>query len=107
MKYDMVVMVSATADIVEVEKKLKDLVTKDGFKVTDVAMWGKKMLAYPIRKQKEANFLEFHMEANGKNPQLIGKALKLDESILRMLVLKKEEKRKKRTQNTEPKSQAN
>lgn len=107
MKYDMVVMVSATADIAEVEKKLKDLVIKDGFTVTDIAQWGKRVLAYPIRKQHEANFLEFHLEANGKNPQLVGKALKLDDSILRMLVLKKEEKRKKRTQNTELKSQAN
>lgn len=95
----MVVMIDAKVDQSAVEKKLKDLMTKDGFVIADVAAWGKKTLAYPIGAHSEATFLEFSLEAEGKNPQLIGKALKLDESILRTLVLKKEEKKSKKSKS--------
>ena len=56
-KYELAVVVSAKLEDdarAEVIEKVKALVTRFGGNITDVDEWGKKRLAYEIKKMKEA-----------------------------------------------------
>lgn len=86
MTYDFYAIVdTAAAD--EAEKKLLTLVAKDGFKVTNYENWGKKPLSYPIKKKTEGTYCVMVLEGTG-NPNKLNERFKLDDTILRTLILK-------------------
>jgi small subunit ribosomal protein S6 len=61
--------------------------------------WGKKKLAYPIKKFEEAFYVFFHYEGDSDIPFELEKRFKQTETILRFLTVKKEARenvRKKR-----------
>ena len=51
--YDVVMVVRPDTDEKQNEVKLKDLLTKSGFSVGDFSSWGKRKLAYPLKKQTQ------------------------------------------------------
>jgi small subunit ribosomal protein S6 len=58
--------------------------------VTSVDVWGRRELAYPIRKQEEGTYVFIQTQLD---PQAIGELernLKLDEEILRYLLIRLE-----------------
>lgn len=96
MKYDLVVVVDPQADAKETQDKLTTLLEKEGFTVSDMSYWGKKTLAYPIKKHTEAHYFSCVISANSANPANLSQRFKLDEKILRFLILIiKEEKKTK------------
>jgi len=50
--------------------------------------WGKRELAYDIKKQKQGIYTLFHFLAPEDLPKKLEKILSLDESVLRYLLLK-------------------
>ena len=64
---------------------------------------GKKQLAYPIKKQTEAEYFLFNFEAPGESVRTISESLRLEqEAVLRYLITKiKERKSKKGIRRTE------
>ena len=61
-KYELAVVVSAKLeddDRAATVEKVKNMITKHGGTITNVDEWGKKRLAYEVRKMKEA-FSRFH-----------------------------------------------
>lgn len=59
-------------------------------KVAKVDDWGKKLLAYPIKKEKEGNYVVLEIESeNGLSGDLEKKIL-MEEGILRHLVVRKD-----------------
>lgn len=58
---------------------------------------GRKTLAYPIRKNLEAEFVLFTFSANGEAPKILADILKVQrEEVLRFLVVKTKEARVKK-----------
>jgi small subunit ribosomal protein S6 len=94
MKYDLVVVFGPDTKEKEAMDKVKMLLEKDGFKFSDESWWGKKRLAYPIKKHTEANYASFVLSAKSADPQQLGKKFRLENDILRYLVLKKKERKK-------------
>lgn len=93
MKYDVTIVLKATEDPKTAEAKYKALFEKDGLKVSDSQNWGKKVLAYPVRKQSEGIYLS--MQLTGKvDPKKINARFKLDETVLRTLILANKVKEK-------------
>lgn len=95
MQYDLVVVVDPKTEEKEAQQKITALLEKEGFLVSDVASWGKKKLAYPLHKQTEGIYLSYVLGGNDKNPSNLYAKFKLEEYVMRALVLKKVEKKKK------------
>ncbi len=92
MKYDLVMVFTPESKEKTVLDKIKQLLEKSGFEVTEESWWGKKKLAYPIKKHTEANYASMVISSTTAKPQHLSKIFKLEENILRYLVLKKKER---------------
>lgn len=70
--------------------KIEKLVGMDG-KVDSTSDLGKKNLAYKIKNKQEGHYWLLTVSMSGKEAASLTGKLKMEESILRMLLVKKEE----------------
>jgi len=81
------------ADMEDSERKtlldsmVKKLVGEDG-KVNKEDMWGSKDLAYPIKHQAKGYIAHFEVTTDPKNAKTIDKTLKVEDDILRYLLVR-------------------
>lgn len=81
-------------DVEEKERKtlldlmVKKLVGEDG-KVEKEDLWGVKDLAYPIKRQTKGYYAHFELRADPKNAKDIDKILKVEEDVIRYLLVRK------------------
>lgn len=78
----------AKAKSAEVIKSLGDLIGK----VNKEEFWGKRVLAYPIKHFQEGIYIFIEFETSPDKIVEIDKKLKLDEKIIRFLIVKKDER---------------
>ena len=57
--------------------------------------WGKRELAYPIKKQSHGHYSLVTFKGNPNTPQAIKSKINLDEAILRYMVVRTEEEKVK------------
>ena len=57
-------------------------------KITKKDDWGEIGLAYPIEKNKSGNFLYFELEMDGPSVKDLNQKLKLEEGVIRHLLVK-------------------
>lgn len=80
-------------DLEEKEKKtlldsvIKRLVGNEG-KVEKEDLWGVRDLAYPIKKQSKGFYAHFEITADPKDAKGLDKQLKVEEDILRYLLVR-------------------
>lgn len=79
------------AKLTDLNEKISLLLKDEKGKVTKKDSWGKRELAYPILKQKEAFFVFFTIEAPALSVGF-NKKIKLTDGVLRYLLLKKKSK---------------
>lgn len=99
--YELVVLLPEATD----EKKAADLVFellgKSGGRVLKSDFWGKKQLVYPVKKQNRAAYGYFEIEMDRKGAVGLVKRIKLNDEIIRHLLVvsnqKMEEKTKSKT----------
>jgi len=92
-KYEMVVVVSAKLEDEEraaALEKVQNYITRFGGTVESVDDWGKKKLAYEIQKMREAYYSIINFEAPADCPAQVENRVRLMESVLRFLCVKKE-----------------
>lgn len=77
----------------EERKALLDLITKKFSNVIKEDLWGLRGLTYPIKKQQKAFYAHYEFEAEPAVIPSLDKSLKLDEDILRYLIIKVEVKK--------------
>jgi small subunit ribosomal protein S6 len=74
--------------ITEKLEKFHALLTKDGAgTITNVAHWGKRTLAYPIKKRDTGYYVVAQFEAVAAALPEYERAVKLDEGVLRFLTV--------------------
>ena len=76
------------SDVTQAVDKVGQYVSAGGGEVTSVDVWGRRALAYPIRKQKEGTYVFLHAQLDPQAIQELERNLKLDEEILRYLLLR-------------------
>lgn len=86
-KYEMLVILDATTDnqseeIAKIEELLKNL----GGTVSKTDAWGKKTLAYPIRKKTEGYYVLFNFELEPVQTFELRRVLGLRANVYRQLV---------------------
>lgn len=78
----------------EVEK-IRSLVEKEKGKITSTDIRGKKLLAYPIKKSLEGIYIFMALSIGAKEVGALEKKLKLNEVMLRYLLVKSEQRKAK------------
>jgi len=76
------------SDVTQAVDKVGQYVSAGGGEVTSVDVWGRRVLAFPIRKQKEGTYVFLHAQLDPQAIQELERNLKLDEEILRYLLLR-------------------
>ncbi len=89
--YEAVIILSqliADEEKVAFAEKMKELITKNG-ELANIDEWGKKTLAYEIKKQKEGFYIVFTFTATPESMSEMDRILRLDERVLKYIVVKK------------------
>lgn len=71
------------------QKELLDGVKKKFEKIIKEDLWGERDLAYPISKQTKGYYAHLEIEADPKIIKDIDKTLKVEEDILRYLIVRR------------------
>ena len=91
--YELVVIIKPDVtddDANAIVEKVKTLVTDRKGEVVEVKPWGKKKMAYPIGQYKEGNYVLTKLKLEAKLTREIDSALKLNEKIMRHLLVRKD-----------------
>lgn len=72
--------------------KFLENVRKDGGKVENVDVWGKRRLAYPIDKREEGIYAVINLECDPESVQDFDRRLNLNDKIIRTKVLRTDAK---------------
>lgn len=86
-------MIIAKADLPEAElskmvSKWETIIGTDGGQVVKKETWGIRRLAYPINKQNRGNYFVYDIATNQVNIHELERVLKLEENVLRSMVIK-------------------
>jgi small subunit ribosomal protein S6 len=107
-QYETAFLISPTLEEEETEKiitQMAEVISKKKGKMIKEDRWGKRRLAYQIKKHEEAFYVFFHYEGDSAIPNELERRFKQSEAILRFLTVKKETKenvRKKRKEVSPP-----
>lgn len=88
--YESVIILSANAleeETIAFGEKMKAMISENG-ELTKVDEWGKKTLAYEIKKQKEGYYILFTFVAKPDFILEFERILRLDEIVLKHMVIK-------------------
>jgi len=91
-KYESVIILSANAPeeaTVAFGEKMKELISANG-ELTSVEEWGKKTLAYEVKKQTEGYYILFTFDAKPEFIAEFERILRLDEIVLKHMVIRKD-----------------
>jgi len=89
--YEMMVIFHPTLDesaVAAEAEKTSELIKANGGEVAKVTIWGRRKLAYAINDQLEGSYVLFNFELEPSVLSTVEFNLKLDENILRYLVVK-------------------
>lgn len=77
-----------TAAVIE---RTQNLMAEQGAANVETSKWGKRKLAYPIEKITEGFYVVINFEAEVKAKQEIDRKMKLDEQIVRHMIVRLDE----------------
>lgn len=75
--------------------KVRDIITQAGGTITKEENWGKKRLAYPIKREDFAVYVYFELELPADAPLKISNTLNITDEAIRYLLVRVDEKAKK------------
>ena len=75
-------------DLTKAEEKVTKLFTSNGGKVVATDNWGKRKLAYTIKKQEHAVYVFYTVELPGEALQKIESMLNITDEVVRYLITK-------------------
>ncbi|QNE90372.1 30S ribosomal protein S6 [Corynebacterium incognita] len=89
--YEIMIIVDPSQDERTVTPSLDkylEIIRKDGGKVENLDVWGKRRLAYPINKKEEGIYAVANLECESASVQELDRRLNLSDTILRTKVLR-------------------
>ena len=92
-KYEIMFIVKSTLEestLNNIVKDVQNLISSNGSKVIEFKDMGRKKLAYPIKKEVSGFYYLMNVEATTEAIQEFDRKLRINENILRHLILKKE-----------------
>lgn len=89
--YESIFIIKPTLSDEETEKviqKMQDIITSGGGEVVSVENWGKKKLAYEIKKHKKGHYVLFHFKGEGPIVKELERNYRLSDLIIKFLTVK-------------------
>ncbi|MBR1884171.1 MAG: 30S ribosomal protein S6 [Clostridia bacterium] len=89
--YEAVIILSmkvADEEKVAFAEKMKEFINKNG-ELANIDEWGKRTLAYDIKKEKEGFYIVLTFTAKPESMSEMDRILRLDERVLKYIVVKK------------------
>jgi small subunit ribosomal protein S6 len=90
--YELVLIIDPGLEDEKVEgkvKKIEERLTAGGGRIEEIARWGKRRLAYPIKKKESANYTILRFSSKPDQLDELERGIRLDEQILRHLIVYK------------------
>ena len=75
-------------DLSKAEEKVTKIITSNGGKVVATDNWGKKKLAYTIKKQEYAVYVFYTVELPGEGVKKVEATLNITDEVIRYLISK-------------------
>ena len=72
--------------------QIQEMVSKNGGRVESMQDWGKKRMAYKINKKQDGQYVLLNFQVDSNQTKKIEQALKLNDNIIRYLLINKDEK---------------
>ncbi len=94
-KYELAVVVSAKLeddDRNATIERVKEIITKHGGSIVNVDEWGKKKLAYEIRKMREGFYYFIQFSGDASVPGEVESRVRLMENVIRYLCVRQDGK---------------
>lgn len=73
-------------DLEKATSRVEKILTDNGGKITNVDNWGKRKLAYPIKKHDMAVYVYYTVDIPGTNVQKIESILNITDEVIRFLI---------------------
>jgi small subunit ribosomal protein S6 len=73
-------------DLEKASAKVEKIITTDGGKITKTDNWGKRKLAYPIKKQEFAVYVIYSTQLPAESVTKIEKTLNIADEVIRFLI---------------------
>ena len=70
--------------------QIQELVSKNGGRVDGIHEWGKKRLAYKIKKRQEGNYVIMNFQMDSMQSKKLDQALRQNDHLLRFLLVNKD-----------------
>jgi small subunit ribosomal protein S6 len=89
--YESAVMINAALDDEQIESiisRIKEIITNNGGEIREIENWGRKRLAYMVKKSKIGYYAIFRFNAASNIVSKLERTYTLDEHILRYLTVK-------------------
>jgi|SRR5579863_1005395 len=105
--YETIFIVKPSLSEDEVEKtivKIKEVIQKNGGEPSKVENWGKRKLAYEVRKEKRGTYVLLSFKGSGSLVTELERNYRLDESIIKFITLKLDTRKKEAASPAKPKS---
>lgn len=104
-KYEAVIIIRPTLDeeaTAALTQKFKALIEENGT-LDAIDEWGKRRLAYPIDDLNEGYYVQYNFTSGKAFPAELDRQLKINDGILRSLIVAVEEKKPRPQKGKEPK----
>lgn len=75
-------------DLDKAEAKVKKIITDNGGKISKADNWGRRKLAYPIKKQEFAVYVFYTVEMPAESVQKIEQIFNITDEVIRSLITK-------------------
>lgn len=95
-KYELLFLIDTSIDNEEIESvitKFNDTIKNNGGNVLDTNNWGKRKLAYEVQKKWEGFYSLITFEAPPELIKELERVLRIDERVMKFLVVKVDEKK--------------
>lgn len=76
------------AELTKMTSKWESIITAEGGQIIQKNSWGVRKLAYPIQKTSRGNYMVYDVASKQDNMKELERILKLDENVLRCMVVK-------------------
>lgn len=88
--YEIVFMVHPDSgdQMIDIINRYTEIITKSGGKVHRMENWGRRQLAYPIKKLNKAYYVLFNIEVSQDTLNKLSNDFKFDEIILRNIIIR-------------------
>lgn len=95
-KYELLFLIDSSIENQEIEEvvaKFNDLIKANGGNVVEVNNWGKRKTAYEVNKKWEGFYFLINFEAPPELIKELERVLRIDERVMKFLVVKVDEKK--------------